>query len=101
MASIDRIIQLHSSRRALQQARDDQRLKDNLELDQIRFEAHAQRVATTTMLRALSDACADGATAERPYTMLPRRDGHKPLATNFPTYNNPRLLNGRRIFEEL
>lgn len=94
MASLDRIINLASQRRALQEAADERRLKACLHADAQRAEQIARNVAATTTLRALGEAVEHGVaqtratvypqdkSALRPH---PSDEGRKPLMTNWPS----------------
>jgi hypothetical protein len=101
MASIERILQLPRQRRALQEAADDRRRKERLEIGASNREAQMRQIAATVTLRALSAACAHGSKSSRPMCILealtphPNDAGLRPLWTKIPRPNQRRVPLGQ------
>ena len=101
MANIDRILQLASQRRALQEAADERRLKACLQVDADRADRIARQVIATASLRALGAAVRHGMKAERPHDDKaalcphPSDAGLRPLWTNTPRPNQRRVPRGQ------
>ena len=109
--SVDRLIALAQQRTAIEQFNAERRLKERLREDAAALAARARAVAATTMLRALSEAVgqASGPSEHRPCRVIheavrphPNSAGRKPLRTNWPLEDHPRVLpGGLRISKEV